>query len=92
MVFLPGLCFLCRFFDGYRVSKARKPLYVALCDAVLPSLVEIPGAKLFVRYLVFQYVLTHDEYLMADGRERLLLSPSPDETVVFRPEVGAFHL
>src|SRR5208337_685183 len=86
------LGFLCRFFDGYRVSQTRKSLYVASRNAVLPALVEIAGAKLFVRHLVFEDVVAHDEYLVADGDEGFLFPPSAHETMVFRPEVGPFRL
>jgi hypothetical protein len=82
---------LCRFFDGYRVSHAREPLYVAFRNAFLPPLVEITGAELFVGHFVSEYVGAHDEYLVADGDEGLLLPPSGHKAVVFRPEAGALH-
>ncbi len=44
-----------------------------------------------LRDFMFQYVIAHDEYLVADG-DKGLLPPSPHEAMVFRREVDALHL
>src|SRR5208283_653732 len=82
----------CCFLQFYRIAEILQTIYIVFHNLVFFSAIQIVIAKFFVRSPSFQNVISHNQYLVANGNQCPFLPTSSDKAVIFSTKVSVFHL